>query len=88
MFNFNENVNVSTKSKKSINVNDLLQAEINKIESKLHTISVKEKARIYDAVIGIINKTIEIRGGSSKVNNNKLKLLIKYILSHLVSSKK
>jgi len=83
-----QKINENRKSKNSINVNDLLQAEINKIESNLPTISVKEKARIYDAVIGIINKTIEIRGGSSKVKNNKLKLLIKYILSHLVSSKK
>jgi hypothetical protein len=83
-----QKINENRESKKSINVNDLLQAEFNKIESKLPTIPVKEKTRIYNAVMRIINETIVIRGGSSKVNNNKLKLLIKYILSHLVSSKK
>ena len=79
-----EKINEHREKNETINVNELLQAEMNKIKSDDSTkLSVKEIAQIFQTVMQQL-KT----GGTAKIKNDKLKLLIKYILSHLVSSKK
>jgi hypothetical protein len=77
-------INEYHKKNIPINVNELLQDKMKEIKSDDSTIiTVKEKAQIFETVMRQL-KT----GGTAKIKNDKLKLLIKYILSHLVSSKK
>jgi hypothetical protein len=80
-------INEYREKKIPINVNKLLQDKMNEINSDDSAIiTVKEKKQIFETVMQQLS--LQQKGGTAKIKNDKLKLLIKYILSHLVSSKK